>query len=388
MKIARDLALNIPPIRRLRDARDSLLTERDRLLAELQQARTNLATRQSDQTAATSDTAALLASAGSPFFHFNHVFDAHEVIRRHEQTGCLPHAGYLTNFLGVLIDPKFFPQLLDGRGGEVEGPPIPGNWHADMAEFAAALRAVDLARDSFTMIELGCGWGCWMNNTGTAAKRRGLDVQLIGVEGDVGHIGFARDAFKANGFQPSQVHLYRGVAAAASGVALFPKQDRAGVAWGLQPVFGATDAQRQQAVRSGDYDELPMIALAEVAEPFRRIDFLHIDIQGGEADLIEGCLAVLRNKVAYLFVGTHSRQIEGRLFDTLLREGWRLEIERPGLLKLDGDTPYMWIDGVQGWRNPRLLPDDGCHQERPPLPRNGATAVSGEGNRAAAYRRA
>jgi hypothetical protein len=109
-------------------------------------------------------------------------------------------------------------------------------------------------------------------------------------------------------------------------------------------------------VQSGAYDELPVVALSDLAGPHERIDFLHIDIQGGEADVVESCLPILQEKVAYMFIGTHSRQIEGRLFHTLLRSGWRLEIERPGLLKLDGRVPYMWVDGVQGWRNSALLP--------------------------------
>jgi hypothetical protein len=99
-----------------------------------------------------------------------------------------------------------------------------------------------------------------------------------------------------------------------------------------------------------------MVALDDVVL-YPRIDFLHVDIQGGEADLVESCMTVLQRKVAYMFVGTHSRQIEGRLFETLLRAGWRLEIERPGMLKLDGEVPHMWIDGVQGWRNMVLLPE-------------------------------
>jgi len=135
---------------------------------------------------------------------------------------------YLTNFLGVLIDPKFFLSILDGRAGQVEPVPIPANWHADIAEWAAALRAVDLAPGGFTMIELGCGWGCWMNNTGAAARRMGRAVQLIGIEGDMGHIGFAREACEANGFLPSQVTLHHGIAAAETGTALFPRQDGAG----------------------------------------------------------------------------------------------------------------------------------------------------------------
>jgi hypothetical protein len=54
----------------------------------------------------------------------------------------------------VRIDPKFVPKVLHGRAGEVEGTPIPAIWHGDMAEWAAALRAVDLAQGSFTIAEL------------------------------------------------------------------------------------------------------------------------------------------------------------------------------------------------------------------------------------------
>ena len=72
--------------------------------------------------------------------------------------------------------------------GVVEPVPIPANWHADIAERAAALRAVEQAHGTFKVVELGCGWGCWLNNTGVAARTLGLAVTLIGVEGDEGHI--------------------------------------------------------------------------------------------------------------------------------------------------------------------------------------------------------
>ena len=288
------------------------------------------------------------------FFRYRASFDPQEAMRRHALPDPAPRPGFLVNFLGVAIDPKFFPTILDGKAGQVEGIPIPANWHADIAEWGAALRAVDLARGAFTVVELGCGWGCWLNNTGVAARRAGLDVRLVGVEGDEGHIGFAREATAANGFLPSQVELHRGVAAATAGVALFPKQEKAGAAWGLEPVFGATEAQRRDAVRSGDHDEVPMVALADLAAPHARIDLLHVDIQGGEADLVAGTLDTLRAKVAYLLVGTHSRRIEDRLRDTLLPAGWLLEIERPAIL---GPGDALLVDGVQGWRNPALLPE-------------------------------
>jgi hypothetical protein len=140
---------------------------------------------------------------------------------------------FVTNFLGVSIDPKFCPQILEKRRGRVEDIPIPGNWHADMAERTAALRAVLLAERRFTIVELGCGWGYWMKNAGTAARRCGLDVQLVGVEGDEGHIQFAREALRINGFEQSEVVLYHGVAAAEKGVALFPPPKRSGRELGI-----------------------------------------------------------------------------------------------------------------------------------------------------------
>jgi FkbM family methyltransferase len=296
-------------------------------------------------------------SEKSIFVHYNTNFDAVQTMLRHAAPNLVAREGYLTNFLGVVIDPKFFPTILEGRSGQVEGIPIPANWHADIAEWASALRAVDLARGAFTVIELGCGWGCWMNNTGVAARRAGLDVHMIGIEGDEGHIGFAHEALRANGFRGSQFTLHRGVAAAAPGIALFPRQNHAGVEWGLEPIFGASKDQRRRAIASGSHDELPMIPLAKVVEQHPRIDLLHVDIQGGEADLIAGCLPTLSDRIAYLVIGTHSRQIEGRLFDSLLQKEWRLEMERPALLSLANGVPIVTVDGVQGWRNMKLLPD-------------------------------
>ncbi len=330
MAMLQQMALLIPSIRRLHESRETLIGERAELSLKLQH------------------------RTSSPFQHFNACFDAESVMHRHAVPGLAPRAGYLTNFLGVAIDPKFFPGILDGQAGRVEPIPIPANWHADIAEWAAALRAVDLARDRFTMIELGCGWGCWMNNTGVAARRAGLAVALIGIEGDEGHIAYAHEATAANGFDPASVTLHHGIAAAHAGRALFPRQHRAGVTWGLEPVFHATAAQVEAARRSGSHDELPMIPLETLVGTHRRIDLLHIDIQGGEADLIADCLELLAARVAYLLVGTHSRQIEGRIVGLLLQAGWILEIERPAILSLAGPDPVVTVDGVQGWRNPAL----------------------------------
>ena len=329
MTLAQAIALRIPPLRRLHADRNQLARRLHALEAQPQP--------QPQQ--------------NSPFYHYHAAFDAIEVMLRHAAPAPEPLPGYHTNYLGVRIDPKVAPGLL--QPGVVEGAPIPANWHADIAEWAAALRAVDLARDQFTIVELGCGWGCWMNNTGVAARRAGLRPMLIGVEGDAVHVGYAREACAINGFGAAQAIVHHGIAAAEPGTVLFPRH-LADMTYGLEPVFGASPEQRRAAAEAGTHDELPVIPLADIMAPYLRIDLLHVDIQGGEADLVAGCLASLQEKVAYLLVGTHSRPIEGRLFELLSGDGWVLDMERPAILTIQAGRPVTVVDGVQGWRNPRV----------------------------------
>jgi len=293
----------------------------------------------------------------SPFFHAHSMFDLEQVIRRHALANPTADPDYFVNFQGVKVPTRVFARGLSGREGKIDHIPVPSNWHADMAEWGAALRAVELAKKHFTVIELGCGWGCWLNNAGVAARNSGLSVELIGVEGDAGHVRNAEETAAANGFKPTELTIYRAIAAAREGTALFERVEQIGEVYGLEPIFNATPEQRQAAIASGKYDEVTILPLADVIGDRPRIDLLHIDIQGGEADLIRGTLQLLKARVAYIVIGTHSREIEGRLFSDLLAEGWRLEVERPAILGLTRSGPQISVDGVQGWRNMHLSPE-------------------------------
>ncbi len=264
------------------------------------------------------------------FMAYTATFDPCELIRSHAIEGVEPREGRLTNFLGTVIDTTYLGDTLHGRAGEVEGVPIPANWHACVAEWGACLRALELAQKTFTVVELGCGWGCWLNNMAVAARNIGMQYALV--------------------------TLHTGIAAAMEGVALFPRQRQKGSSWGLKPVFGATECQRVRAVQSGGHDELPMLSLARVVESLPRVDLLHIDIQGGEADLLAGSLPVITEKVAYMFVATHSRNIEKAIHKMMPSDGWIPEIIRPAIYQTRLTGPRLKIDGVMGWRNTRLLP--------------------------------
>ncbi len=284
----------------------------------------------------------------SPFWHYQARFDVPGTIRRYAAGPQVARADYVLNYFGVAIDPKFFPEHLEPMKGTIEVDVIPANWHADMAEFGAALRAIDLAGEVFTVIELGCHWGCWINITGVAARRAGKKVRAIGIEGEPNHAAFARESTLANGFSPEDVTIHHGVAAPRSGTAFFPPEGS-----GLDPIINGTPDQETEAENTGLYHKLPAVGFADLAAGVERVDLLHIDIQGGEADLVASSLDFLNGHVAYMMIGTHSREIEGRLCHDLLSAGWQLEVERPAIMDLAG-KPMPRVDGVQGWRNPRI----------------------------------
>ncbi len=90
----------------------------------------------------------------------------------------------------------------------------------------------------------------------------------------------------------------------------------------------------------------------------RPMDLLHIDIQGLEHDVLAGSIELLNQRVRAIFVGTHSRKIEGLLIDLFHANGWRLERERPAKFVYEPTRPDVvgWTtrDGGQYWINPRL----------------------------------
>ncbi|PZO05376.1 MAG: FkbM family methyltransferase [Alphaproteobacteria bacterium] len=289
--------------------------------------------------------------------HHHSVFDSTAMIQRHEVKDREARPGFLTNFLDVSIDPAVHPEILSHTAGSIEGLPLPANWHADVAEWAATLRAVELSQSTFAMIELGCGWGCWVNCMGKAARRTGRHVDLVGVEADPNFLGYAVEALQRNGFAASDWVLHEGIAAATNGTALFPHADGTAPNWGREPMLDVSDPDIDRAKAEGGFAILDMFSLDRLIDGRDRIDLLHIDIQGGELDLVLKSIDLLNDKVAYMVIGTHSRSIEGKLFDFLMDAGWTLEVERPAILKLfeHGGHPQTIVDGLHGWRNPRLF---------------------------------
>lgn len=295
------------------------------------------------------------AGGGSdPLRNYVASFDPAVLIAQHHLPDQAPEPGVVTNFVGVRIPPAVMPSVLEPMQGTVEGPPDPGNWHADIAEWGAAIHAVTAAGDTFRMVELGCGWGCWMTITGVVAKRLGKTVGLVGIEGDPGHLDNAATVLRMNGFAPDEFRLINGIAAPRPGTALFPIPRDEGEAWGGEAIFHPEPELRERLLAAGHHRELRCHTLRDLSDA-ELLDLLHVDIQGSEVDFAKANMADLNAVVRRVLIGSHSHEIERRLMALFLAEGWVLEVERPSIHHIVAGRPMLQIDGVQMWRNPALV---------------------------------
>ena len=189
-----------------------------------------------------------------------------------------------------------------------------------------------------------------MNNLGVAAKSAGMKVRLFGMEADQESLRFARLALADNGINEDEFTLTHGIAGRAGSVALFPSVGAEGGGGGVALFDPTTDQLR--AVDSGEYVRVPVVDIGVLIQDEKKLDFMHVDIQGAELDVLTEQFDLLCRKVRYVFVGTHSKQIEGGLFELFTNGGnWKLEVERPAVFGLNDGRPSVQIDGVQAWRN-------------------------------------
>ena len=291
-----------------------------------------------------------IISIQNPFWHYCASFDALGLIKKYELKHLVQSPDHLTNFLGVKIKPEFFPTL-SLLPNSIDSTPNPNNFHADVAEWGSCLRSVDLANNQFSMLELGCGWGCWMNNLGVTAKISGKKIKLYGIEADEGHLTFAKSAFKDNNIAESEYQLFPGIAGKKSSIALFPKLD-SGIDWGGEARFNLSEVEAATAIASGKYIQIPVVDIVDIFKDKPPLDIIHVDIQGAELDLLTEIFDFLNTKAKSVFIGTHSKQIEGGLYNLFLSNGnWKLEMERPNIHIISEGKPVNVCDGVQYWRN-------------------------------------
>jgi FkbM family methyltransferase len=296
----------------------------------------------------------------------------HPIFERYDRwRGDVPE-GFTADLLGVRTQMRFYLTRAQQRAAQPShGEVVPGLplFNEEYFEWVDVLEAADQAEELFTMVELGAGWGRWLAIGAAAAKRRGLPVFLVGVEAEPSHYRWLVEHLRENGIPEASARLHEAAVAGQDGSVSFHIGDP--VAWygqAIDPystepsavsIAGARIRSlggRRRGVAAGrGKTRVRALSLGTVLDGLARIDLIDLDVQGAEAEVLEGGAIDLDAKVKRVHIGTHSVENEERCRSLFERLGWikRNDFPSGGV----SDTEYGEIsfqDGVQTWLNPRL----------------------------------
>jgi FkbM family methyltransferase len=281
----------------------------------------------------------------------------------------VPVRGCFTDFLGRITNCRFLPSIAHLENQASTDIPVPGDgFYADTIEYIGLLMAYKtLESNHFVMAEFGAGWGPWVAAAGVIGRRRGIaNMDLVAVEASTGKIELVKQHLLDNRLRPDGpdfdtrldgVHCrcIRGAVWSSDGKVDFPSVV-------AEQEYGGAVMQNDGNVDYRgfrfEYEPVPAYTVESILGDCGVVDFIHIDIQGAELEVLRQSLEFLRGRSRYIFVGTHSRTIEGELVTLLCTNGFELLREKPCRFSfgawpgaLEGLTT---ADGGQLWRNSRI----------------------------------
>lgn len=184
-------------------------------------------------------------------------------------------------------------------------------------DWIVLLTAVARASGVFRMAECGAGWAPWLVRAALASRQRTAitGLELVGIEADVAHYGWMVDHFRDNAMNPHDHHLLYGAVSPTPGTVKFPVVSDPDVDYGAG-LSKAAAAEKTIEVRGWSIPE----TLDMFSGP---LDFLHVDIQGAEYDVLPPALAELKRRVKMVMIGTHTSDAKHTgLADLFLADGW------------------------------------------------------------------
>ncbi|PND24968.1 FkbM family methyltransferase [Sinorhizobium sp. M4_45] len=269
---------------------------------------------------------------------------------------CEGTPGMITDFMGIKARTEYHPWAAHMDGWVIKDLPIPDDaLRAEAIEYFVLFDAINNSRDTFRMAEIGASYAPWSCAAYINATRRGLTPHITAVEASQTLYDLIPQHMSDNGVDPTMVRTIKAAVASQRGTLHFPKVTDYGQNGG-QVVEGEPEVD--YVGRAVEYEEVTAITLTDVIKD-DVFDLLHVDIQGVEAAVLASAIELLSSKVRRVFVGTHSRLIEGRLLELFAANGWALVRERPTKFQYFADRPDItgWTsrDGGQYWINNKLL---------------------------------
>jgi FkbM family methyltransferase len=275
-------------------------------------------------------------------------------------------AGFDVNFVGQLTDVSFNKGWDDAERmtDRYCWPPYPPI-DEEIFEWKILLSGILAARDSFTMIEAGAGYGRWLVSAARASQLRGgdLNCRLIGIEADPTHFKWMRKHFLDNGLDPDSHRLIFGAVDEKDGEDIFVCGDDPSSWYGQHVAYA--DHHRMNLNDGYKRITVPTFSIDTILSNLDRVDLMDFDIQYAEGRAIPASIETMTHKVKRVFVETHSAEIHDIVFDSFRSYGWKrtdtygyangspsLEVAPVGLISFRA--------GLQCWVNRNVADDALC----------------------------
>ena len=254
--------------------------------------------------------------------------------------------------------------------------PIPDDsYRSEASEYAALALAINRAKDTFCIVEVGAGWAPWVVSGLVTASRLGLRTRGLAIEANLERAQWALAHAKDNGIDAeliagSPIEMVESIRSSTAHMQVvhaagwientylsFPAvaSEDMGVA-----VCTMTDTKTDYRGAHLPHVEVPAISLSQILDALAtRIDFLPIDVQGVEFELLSSEATAIQSHAVTVGIGTHSRLAEGQLQKFFLSRGWGLRIDEPCTAEFTMTRPtlegFTVQDGFQLYENPFML---------------------------------
>ncbi|MEQ8248039.1 MAG: hypothetical protein RID42_10180 [Alphaproteobacteria bacterium] len=275
-------------------------------------------------------------------------------------------AGRVRSFMGGL-----FPRDVDSgkAAGRIETRRPDLSDGEGFAEWYSILKSIARARDQYTMVSLGAHYGGPLVDAVCMLRaRRPMPFRLIGVEADPFMCARVHEHFAENDVPESALTLINAAIAADNKPVLFPvAPTRTGAARALtqaadirtifQHVLAGRHAEKVLAGlltdgKSGLSQVLPgtdvnaelrlssAVTLADVIGPHDHVDYLEIDIQSTELQVLPPFMDLLRARVGWIHLGTHGVELHRTLGALFRANGFEVHID------WEPESTYSSPDGI------------------------------------------
>lgn len=265
--------------------------------------------------------------------------------------------GKITDFMGIRTTTGLHPWAAHYDNQVLGALPIPDDsLRAEAIEYFAFFDAFERSPgNSFSMAEIGASYAPWTCAGAVIARRLGKSrISLTAVEASSYLFSLIAPHLAENDVDMTGIRLVNGAVATERTTLFFPLVSSPGDNGGQ---ISQQDVEIDYLSRTIENEEVQAYPVEDVL-PDGIVDIIHMDVQGVEFDILSSAIDVANRRVRTIFVGTHSRKIEGQLLELLHGHGWILLRERPTRFAFEAQRPDVvgWTtrDGGQYWVNPRL----------------------------------